>query len=45
VEIQIIAADSLYQHPPLTVEKKFWRRAESGEPPRLFGAEPPQAAL
>jgi predicted phage-related endonuclease len=39
VEIKI-SADSLYQHLLLTAEKKFWRCVESGEPPRLFGAEP-----
>jgi putative phage-type endonuclease len=42
VEIKI-SADSLYQHLLLTAEKKFWRCVESGEPPRLFGAEPPGA--
>jgi predicted phage-related endonuclease len=44
VEINI-AADQLYQHLLLTAEKKFWRSAESGEPPRLFGAEPPRARI
>ena len=44
VEIKI-SADSLYQHLLLTVEKKFWRCVESGEPPRLFGAEPPRARV
>ena len=44
VEIKI-AADSLYQHLLLTAEKKFWRCVESGEPPRLFGAEPPRARI
>src|SRR5262249_7763976 len=37
-----IPADSLYQPLLLTAEKKFWRCVESGEPPRLFGAEPPR---
>jgi predicted phage-related endonuclease len=41
VEIKI-SADSLYQHLLLTAEKKFWRCVESGELPRLFGAEPPR---
>jgi predicted phage-related endonuclease len=41
VEIAI-AADSLYQHLLFTAEKKFWRCVENGEPPRLFGVEPPQ---
>ena len=43
VEIKI-SADLLYQHLLLTAEKKFWRCVESGEPPRLFGVEPPRAA-
>jgi predicted phage-related endonuclease len=30
-------ADPLYQHLIVTAERKFWRRVESGEPPRLFG--------
>src|SRR4029077_12966812 len=42
VEIKV-TADSLYQHLLLTSEKKFWRCVESGEPPRLFGVEPPRA--
>jgi predicted phage-related endonuclease len=44
VEIKI-AADALYQHLLLTAEKKFWRCVESGEPPRLFGVEPPRARI
>src|SRR3954470_18264116 len=40
-----IPADSLYQHVLLTVERKFWRCVESGEPPRLFDVEPPRARL
>ena len=44
VEIKI-PADSLYQHLLLTAEKKFWRCVESGEPPRLFGIEPPRARI
>jgi predicted phage-related endonuclease len=44
VEIKI-AADPLYQHLLLTAEKKFWRCVESGEPPRLFGVEPPRARI
>ena len=38
-------ADPLYQHLLLTAEKKFWRCVESGEPPRLFGADPPRARI
>jgi len=44
VEITI-PADPLYQHLLLTAEKKFWRRVETGEPPRLFGIEPPRPRL
>lgn len=44
VEITI-AADALYQHLLLTAEKKFWRCVESGEPPRLFGIEPPKPCI
>jgi len=44
VEITI-AADSLYQHLLLTAERKFWRCVESGEPPRLFFAEPPRPRI
>jgi predicted phage-related endonuclease len=44
VEINI-AVDPLYQHLLLTAEKKFWRCVESGEPPRIFGAEPPRARI
>ena len=44
VEITI-AADCLYQHLLLTAEKKFWRCVESGETPRLFGAEPPRPRI
>jgi len=36
------AADPLYQHLIVTAERKFWRCVESGEPPRLFGVEPPK---
>src|SRR5258706_6803500 len=44
VEIAI-SADSLYQHLLLTAEKKFWRCVENGEPPRLFGIEPPRPPI
>src|SRR5205809_7559304 len=44
VEITI-PADPLYQHLLLTAEKKFWRCVESGELPRLFGAEPPRPRI
>jgi predicted phage-related endonuclease len=44
VEIAI-PADPLYQHLLLTAERKFWRCLETGEPPRLFGVEPPRARI
>jgi predicted phage-related endonuclease len=37
-----VHADPLYQHLLLTAEKKFWRCVENGEPPCLFGVEPPR---
>jgi predicted phage-related endonuclease len=40
-----IPADSLYQHLLITAERKFWRCVESGEPPRLFGVEPPRPRI
>ena len=44
VEIAL-SADPLYQHLLLTAEKKFWRCVETGEPPRLFGIEPPRPRI
>src|SRR5450830_1120718 len=44
VEISI-PADCLYQHLLLTAEKKFWACVESGEPPRLYGVEPPRPRI
>jgi predicted phage-related endonuclease len=44
VEIKL-AADPLYQHLLLTAEKKFWRCVQSGEPPHLYGADPPRARI
>ena len=40
-----IHADPLYQHLIVTAERKFWRCVESGEPPRLFGVEPPKPRI
>jgi predicted phage-related endonuclease len=40
-----IAADSLYQHLLLTAERKFWRCVETGDPPRLFGVDPPRPRI
>jgi predicted phage-related endonuclease len=44
VEITV-PADPLYQHLLLTAERKFWRCVETGEPPRLFGIEPPRPRI
>src|SRR5262249_24924688 len=44
VEIAI-PADPLYQHLLLTAEKKFWRRVQNGEPPRLLEIEPPRLRI
>ena len=41
VEIKV-PADPLYQHLIVTAERKFWRCVDSGEPPGLFGVEPPK---
>jgi hypothetical protein len=38
-------ADPLYQHLLVTAERKFWRCVESGEPPTLFGLEPPKPRI
>jgi predicted phage-related endonuclease len=38
-------ADPLYQHLMVTAERKFWRCVESGEPPCLFGVEPPKPRI
>jgi hypothetical protein len=38
-------ADPLYQHLIITAERKLWRWVESGEPPRLFGVEPPKPRI
>ena len=38
-------ADPLYQHLIVTAERKFWRCVENGDPPRLFGVEPPKPRI
>jgi predicted phage-related endonuclease len=38
-------ADPLYQHLIVTAERKFWRCVESGDPPRLFGVDPPKPRI
>ena len=40
-----VPADPLYQHLVVTAERKFWRCVESGEPPTLFGVEPPKPRI
>jgi len=37
--------DPLYQHLIVTAERKFWRCVESGEPPTLFGVDPPKPRI
>jgi predicted phage-related endonuclease len=44
VEIAL-SADPLYRHLLLTAERKFWRCVETGDPPRLFGIDPPRSRL
>jgi predicted phage-related endonuclease len=44
VEIAL-SADPLYQHLLITAERKFWRCVETGEPPRLFGIDPPRPRI
>jgi predicted phage-related endonuclease len=41
VEITVLA-DPIYQHLLTDAEAGFWACVENGEPPRLFGAEPPR---
>jgi predicted phage-related endonuclease len=38
-------ADPLYQHLIVTAERKFRRCVESGDPPSLFGVEPPKPRI
>ena len=40
-----ISADPLYQHLLITAEKKFWRCVQTGEPPHLFGVDPPRPRI
>ena len=41
--VEILAhTDPLYQHLIVTAERKFWRCVETGEPPQLFGVDPPK---
>jgi predicted phage-related endonuclease len=38
-------SDPLYQHLIVTAERKFWRCVENGEPPALFGVDPPKPRI
>jgi predicted phage-related endonuclease len=40
-----LSVDPLYQHLLITAERKFWRCVETGQPPRLFGIDPPRPRL
>ena len=44
VEIAV-SADPVYQTAMMYAERAFWRSVSSGEPPRLFHAEPPRARI
>ncbi len=44
VEI-VCHSDPLYQHLIVTAERRFWRCVETGEPPGLFGVEPPKPRI
>ena len=44
VQIEV-PADPLYQHLIVTAERKFWRCVENGEPPTLFGVDPPKPRI
>src|SRR5262245_41591778 len=44
VEITV-PMDPLYLTVLVSAEKKFWRRVQSGEPPRLINAEPPRPRI
>ena len=44
--VEIVAhADPLYQHLIVTAERTFWHCVENGEPPRLFGVDPPKPRI
>lgn len=38
-------ADPLYQNLIVTAERKFWRCVENGDPPSVFGVEPPKPRI
>lgn len=40
-----VAVDSMYQHLLLVAEKKFWRCVQTGDPPQVFGLDPPKPRI
>ena len=40
-----VEADPVYQTVLLQVERIFWRCVQTGEPPKVFGVEPPKAKV
>lgn len=44
IEVQV-TADPMYQHLLLVAEKKFWRCVQTGDPPRVFGLNPPRPRI
>jgi hypothetical protein len=40
-----VEADPVYRTVLVQVERIFWRSVQTGEVPRVFGAEPPRAKL
>jgi predicted phage-related endonuclease len=40
-----VEADPVYQTVLLQVERLFWRCVQTGEPPRVFGVEPPKVKV
>ena len=40
-----VEADPVYQTVLLQVERIFWRCVQTGDPPKVFGVEPPKAKV
>jgi hypothetical protein len=40
-----VEADPVYQTVLVQVERILWRCVQTGEPPKLFGVEPPKAKV
>src|SRR5690242_1876953 len=43
--VEITTHAALYQHLIVTAERKFWRCVENGDPPPLFGVDPPKPRI